>query len=789
MKTVINRKCALRALVALLCVLTAVLFAVGCDTKKESLPKLATPENLQVSAEGTITWDAVENATGYTLTLDGMPFTTADTFYTPLYPDEGFTVSVTATAEGYRNSDPTETITFAGIKEKITVAIEGKSEVGSGKSVRFTTRVAGTTNRTVRWSIVSGKEYATVDNRGELTAKEVTGDKIVRLRATSTEDASAYAEKTVCILARSELTQQMLAELQDKTKMSYDALITVNLYPGMTDRVSSTHLVTTHAALNESEKLWYASYEDGNTGRDMEVFCAARQSDNVACQLELSLRNEAEYTPLKDDEGKDIAWADADYGNLFKMLTVNDFTFDEDGDFRWKFNGDAAARTKLLTSVTPYEFNSLDLSLLIDGGKIVGIRSKSLPNYAMVPSYRAEQELVATVEYGEAVVVPSVKPYTVAEKDRAAYDRLTNAIANMQALTSYKLDFRMASATTTDNVRINGYTETITPNDCYYAPYTMTAGVPSYELADVYGYHKIDSTLYNSYRAKEAAGSAGGEVTYTANPTRAFTTDFSETKPSFAFAAPIFTDYRVNEQEKSATFYIDADNARMMQVPTTFYRGVTNDDQMYGMFATVGRLSSTQAIIPYVVVEEVEGKDYITGSGFYFQVGYFAGLVQITYSDFGNVTMPEDIPLTGVQWRQMPVAWQELTIADMETDEEIPADTFMKTYFGLASEVTVHAEIPFFGSVLGDTYGFGTTTVRQVGMGALPKTLALYYDVPLDSDYTIASSVEQAARLLGQAGYVKDAYGRFRKTGSTLVIEVVDENLDLFIYVWQPQGV
>ena len=763
MKRNVKQKGAMRALIVLLCVLTAALFAVGCDKEKESLPKLATPENLHVSDEGTITWDAVENATGYTLTLDGMPFTTTDTFYTPLYPDEGFTVCVTATAEGYESSAPTETIAFAGIKEKITVAIEGKSEVGSGKSIRLSTRVAGTVNRSVRWSIASGKEYATVDDRGELTAREVTGDKIVRVRATSVADASAYAEKTVCVLARSELTQQMLAELQSKTKMSYDTLITVSLYPGMTDRVSSTHLVTTHAALDVNEKLWYASYEDGNTGRDMEVFCAARASDGVACQLELSLRNEAEYTPLKDDAGQEIAWDNADYGNLFATLAVSDFTFDEEGDFRWKYNGNAQVRSKLLASVTPYEFNSLDLSLLIDGGKIVGIRSKSLPNYAMVPSYRAEQELVATVEYGEAVTVPSIKPYTVKEEDRAVYDRLANAVANMQGLSEYKLDFRMASATTTESVRINGYTETITQNDRYFAPYTMAAGVPAYEVADAYGYHKVDSTLYNAYRAKEAAGSGGGEVTYTANPTRAYAADFAETKPSFAFAAPIFTDHRVNEQTNSVTFYVDATNARMMQAPTTFYCGVSNDDRMYGMFATVGRLSSTEAILPYVVVENVDGADYITNAGFYFQIGYFSGLVQITYSDFGNVTVPEDITFAGVQWRQIPAAWSELTISDMETDEEQPADAFMKTYFGLASEAEANALIPFFGSVLGDTYGFGTTAVRQVGPGALPKTIV-------------------------QAGYEKDAYGRFRKEGSNLVIEVADENLDLFIYIWQPQG-
>ena len=62
--------------VLLVAVLTLSL-AVSCGEDKQ----LATPENLAVSAEGLVTWSAVENATGYVVKVNDDEYTVTETQY------------------------------------------------------------------------------------------------------------------------------------------------------------------------------------------------------------------------------------------------------------------------------------------------------------------------------------------------------------------------------------------------------------------------------------------------------------------------------------------------------------------------------------------------------------------------------------------------------------------------------------------------------------------------------------------------------------------------------------
>lgn len=70
--------------------------------------------------------------------------------------------------------------------ENVSVAIEGQSEIRSGKSLSLKGIVnnAGDNNAVV-WEIVKGSEYATITNGGVLKAKSVDSDKVIEVKATS----------------------------------------------------------------------------------------------------------------------------------------------------------------------------------------------------------------------------------------------------------------------------------------------------------------------------------------------------------------------------------------------------------------------------------------------------------------------------------------------------------------------------------------------------------------------------------------------------------------------------
>ena len=93
-------------------------------------------------------------------------------------------------------------------------------------------------------------------------------------------------------------------------------------------------------------------------------------------------------------------------------------------------------------------------------------------------------------------------------------------------------------------------------------------------------------------------------------------------------------------------------------------------------------------------------------------------------------------------------------------------------------------ELPFFGNVLGDTYGFGLTTIYTPGGTSNAElSVVLYYDVPLGLDYTIDAPLKDIKDYLVSLGFVENKYGEFNK--DNIWISPQDSNLDLVIYVWK----
>ena len=59
--------------------LSALLCLIACGSKPKAV-KLQAPDNLQISGT-TLTWDAVENASGYTVNIDGKDDETTENTY------------------------------------------------------------------------------------------------------------------------------------------------------------------------------------------------------------------------------------------------------------------------------------------------------------------------------------------------------------------------------------------------------------------------------------------------------------------------------------------------------------------------------------------------------------------------------------------------------------------------------------------------------------------------------------------------------------------------------------
>ena len=91
--------------------------------------------------------------------------------------------------------------------DKVEIALTGlvisgdSSVYTAGNTAQFsvTYTPSNTTQRGVSWSIVSGTDYASIDESGKLTVKSGANGHTVKIRATSKVNASVYAEKTISV--------------------------------------------------------------------------------------------------------------------------------------------------------------------------------------------------------------------------------------------------------------------------------------------------------------------------------------------------------------------------------------------------------------------------------------------------------------------------------------------------------------------------------------------------------------------------------------------------------------
>ena len=695
---------------------------------------------------------------------------------TEVVADTAITVTVTSDADKSK-SDSTVILAKANNDKPtvptppvadLVVGIEGASEIKSGKSINLTAVVSGTDNQEVTWSIVDGSEYVSIDEKGVLTAINVDSDHNVKVKATSVANPDFSATKTITLVGKPELTQEMLDQISTD-KLSFDGYIQINLYTtGIFEKLYQTYNTPIKTAMDGTN--WYAEYLNGETGTAMQMYF--KNHESVACQIGVSFMNDEEYFPMLDDLGNEVSWNEAGLYNSFPNLKVSDFKFNEE-IWRYEYIGvDKTIINKIISSANPYDFDATNLSLIIDEGEILGIHSKAKADYTIVAGYKAMQELFVTMNYGDMVNVPIISKYSHDD----IHDELALAIENMRNLESYKLDFKENTVTLGYSEIEVGFTETITPNDCHFQPYNVSYDlygniVKDYQKGSRYGYKKITDDLYNSYYE---VGNG-----YTAS--RAYESDFSKAKPTFAFAAEIFREYYIDEAEGTTTYFVDP---VMSTVSSTFYYGVGNDINLYGIFATSDvYVSINEQYKPYVVVKD----GYIIEAGFYFFVGSIYGIVEIQYSDFNTAELPADSNVS-FETRYVPTLWSQLTIevsqdesSSTEDDITVNALEYLKSFY---NDDNIGEKLPFFGNVVGDSYGFGLTTMYlPSGGNILLPAVMLYYDVPLDLDYTIDSSIKAVEEFLESNGFVRNFNGWYQK--GEICIAPTDSSLDFVIYIWK----
>ena len=757
--------------------LTGVICYFACSPKQ-----LETPTNVTISETGLISWQAVKNATGYKVMINGQEYTATTTSYQVSSIENDFTYSIKATAEKYKDSLPTATYTFKGKgvtppgpeDAEITVGINAPDEIKSGETIKLTAKVQGTVDVSVTWSVIQGREYATIDNKGNLTASEVSGDKVIKVEARSKVDINAYAVKALTIVSKPNLTQEMLDALNSDYVL-FSGYINIELFDD-SSIVSSKDPVSTYTSVIKTSMdgtNWYAEYENGTTGFMTPIYY--KNVNNKPCQVGVNFMNEEEYFPMQDDYGNDISWESAGLYNALKNLSVSDFTFDTES-WRWVYNNtDPSLVNKVIASANPYDFSTNNFALIIDDGEIMGIYSKSNPDYTLSVGYKAIQHLYASIICGEDfVTVPTIQKYS----SEAIHLALNEAIANMQALESYTVEMLDLNVDFTGvGYSESGFSQVITKDEIHFRPYNMVTTTSGNSKVYVengdYGYKQMREGLYNTYYND-------GNGNYYAS--RAYAGDLSQARPTFAFAGEIFRQYYEND-DGSITYYVDD---AMCTVASTFYYGVGNDINLYGLFATRGYTSETSSFTPFVTVKD----GYIINAGFYYNLGgYMYGVMEMVYDNFNSATI-DTAYNTSFETREVPTSWAELKIIETSDsssstadDVEVNALEFYKKAFG---DENIGEKMPFFGAVLGDAYGFGMTTYyRPTGSSIMKEAVVLYYDVPLDIDYTINSSLKLVKDYLLELGFVQSLTDSSTFTKGNIAVVPVDNNLDFMIYVYK----
>ena len=103
----------MKKIINLVVALLSIFVLYGCATNKD-IQTLQVPTNVKINEEGLITWDEVNNATTYVVTINGETYIASTNSFQVKNINENFSFTVRAEAVGYKTSSETESIEYIG---------------------------------------------------------------------------------------------------------------------------------------------------------------------------------------------------------------------------------------------------------------------------------------------------------------------------------------------------------------------------------------------------------------------------------------------------------------------------------------------------------------------------------------------------------------------------------------------------------------------------------------------------------------------------------------------------
>ena len=332
------------------------------------------------------------------------------------------------------------------------------SQIKKGETVQVTARVTGAKNTKVTWS-VSHPDVVSVDENGLVTMTgDITIDTIITITATSEENNTVKATKTLIAKAPvvegrvGELTSDMLVAVGNPS-ITVTGTVT-DVYNDINTPANSSNEVYEYV-IEMADGAWKASWNHRGSKNTITSNYCRGDKDNVKDQngnsghemLEMIIDkdNKVSAKPIKDYMSYPAVWESQHLWNHLSNLNVNKFTYDVENDvYVYSVDPESVDDMYLMTyfafSLTPILGNEdtfMELYLYVEDGAI----TKLLAQTAVImlgddpENPDATEYTTIEIEFSKVgtTVVADPAPYEAAQYA----DKLQAALDKMQAADNY----------------------------------------------------------------------------------------------------------------------------------------------------------------------------------------------------------------------------------------------------------------------------------------------------------------------------------------------------------------
>ena len=571
------------------------------------------------------------------------------------------------------------------------------SQIKKGETVQVTARVTGAKNTKVSWS-VSHPDVVSVDENGLVTMTgDITIDTIVTITATSEENNTVKATKTLIAKAPivegrvGELTSDMLVAVGNPS-ITVTGTVT-DVYNDINTPSNSSNEVY-EFVIEMADGAWKASWNHLGSKNVITSNYRRGDKDNIKDQngnsghemLEMIInKDNAVYAkPIKDYMSHPTVWESQHLWNHLSNLNVNKFTYDVENDvYVYSVDPESVDDMYLMTyfafSLTPILGNEdtfMELYLYVEDGAI----TKLLAQTAVVmlgddpENPDATEYTTIEIEFSKVgpTVVPDPAPYEAAQYA----DKLQAALDNMKDADNYT--FRVVDSMDAipdtgdyDMTSVGGASTFVTGSPVYLGAYQnslssvgtvgsvgyvtpeaiviATTGKYSYSL-DGKNYH----TEYSGY--KQNTDGTYDEFKRDVNGffgTKKVAGNILDIMPDFELSANIF---------RLTGMMINVDTGKEEYTFALREAAITRDVAMQlCAYSYADDASATSAMLLTIKVDE-DG-NLISVQFPYDLSGVYGGSCVVTYGNVGTTTIEEGA-FDNYRPRVPETAWSQYTLVD-----------------------------------------------------------------------------------------------------------------------------